>query len=130
MVVRRNGKMKKAKVLTAEQKKEAEEKKVKGYLVAAFRRVWRWSAHRRACLKDAECVECGVKSDLKADHIDPVVPLEGLGVVNEHIDFNQLYERMFRGKLQALCDRCHTLKSTAEAKERKKLRDAKKGPTK
>lgn len=130
MVVRKNGKMKKPKVLNDQEKALAELKKITGYLIAAFRRIWRWSKARKDALKGAKCLDCGELNDLQADHIDPVVPLGGLNVVNGHIDFNQLFERMFYGALAARCETCHKAKSKVEAGERKKIRDARKADSK
>lgn len=94
------------------------------YLRAAFRKVWRWTPSRQACLKDVTaCAECKKPArQYFADHIDPVVPVEGLKLVNGHVDYNQYYERMFKGKMQALCKKCHSAKTKAENAERRKIR--------
>jgi hypothetical protein len=58
---------------------------------------------------------------LYADHILPVIePKRGF------IDWNTYIERLFNGKLQALCGKCHAVKSNAEAKERAKARKERK----
>lgn len=84
------------------------------YIKSHLRKIWRWSPQRRETLKTKWCVICGNRSEkLYADHITPVVsPSEGFK------DWNDYIERLFNGKLQALCGKCHKVKSKAEAKER------------
>lgn len=93
-----------------------------GYIKSALRKIWRWSPQRRETLKAKRCFICGNRSEkLYADHITPVVsPSEGF------TDWNNYIERLFDGKLQALCGKCHQIKSTAEAKERAKKRKERK----
>lgn len=56
---------------------------------------------------------------MEIDHIEPVIPVEGLREINGHPDWNQLYERVFTEWLRALCKECHA----ANTKAQNKLRD-------
>jgi 5-methylcytosine-specific restriction endonuclease McrA len=100
------------------------------YLVAAARRVWRWSPERRACLSSGErgvkanrerqCEKCLKWHPFKlvvADHIDPVGKQP-----TTWADYAVYYPRMFcpRSNLQRLCKECHGAKTKAERKARKK----------
>ena len=79
----------------------------------------------RTC-KLHQCVECGEqfpKGQMQADHIDPVVPLDGKwGETTEWlgINFNELLPRLYceLDKLQPLCKGCHKSKSAEERKIR------------
>ena len=88
--------------------------KTVAYLKSAIRKIWRWSAARRECLKAKVCVGCRAASKkLFADHIKPVVdPERGFTTWDEYID------RMFNGALQPLCKKCHAAKTARERKER------------
>ncbi len=112
--------------------------KTEVYLRAAFRKVWRWSKTRRDCLKNAnnKCELCKKKvKKLYADHIEPVCPIVGYKIIGYltgsepedttffHIDYNQLFEHMFYGKLQAICKKCHSKKSKKENAERRRLKN-------
>jgi 5-methylcytosine-specific restriction endonuclease McrA len=99
------------------------------YVKSAFRKIWRWSKARRECLKAAKgrCEICKKKvKKLYADHIQPVCPINGFNKIagpgREHIDFNQLFERMFYGELQAICKACHSGKTKEENKQRKEFK--------
>lgn len=65
-----------------------------------------------------ECTVCGEecqKSDMKADHIEPVVdPVAGF------VDWNTYIDRLFveSDGFQAICNECHKLKTSKENKER------------
>lgn len=119
--------------------------KTEVYIKSAFRKIWRWSKGRRECLKNAKgrCQICKKKvKKLYADHIEPVAPVDGLRQVpirfygikpenpNElfvtkevfHVDYNQLYERMFYNRLQAICKPCHSNKSKKENKQRREFK--------
>lgn len=102
------------------------------YLRSQIRRVWNWSLGKRLALHKARhpkkkglflCAICGKyfkKGYVAVDHKLPAVPVEGLGKVNNHPDWNQLYERMFLGELQILCTKDHNKKSQEENKQRRK----------
>lgn len=104
------------------------------YLVAAARKVWRWSPERRACLsavqrgektkktdtRERQCSECKKWFPFKqvvADHIEPV----GKQPTSwEH--YPAYYVRMFcpRSNLQPLCTGCHKVKTGKENAARRK----------
>lgn len=54
------------------------------------------------------------------DHIEPVVPIEGLGHFSDY-NWNIHYKRLFcpQSNFQILCHGCHSAKSSAENKQRK-----------
>lgn len=91
------------------------------YLVAAARKVWRWSPERREVKKSKGCKKCGIKFDEKnkpeIDHIEPIgkAPREFNG-------WDDYYKRLFvpAKKMQALCHKCHVEKSRLERKNAKK----------
>lgn len=92
------------------------------YLVAAARKIWRWSPKRSQLKREAKkCVSCSkpfkTQKDVQADHITPVgkAPREWKG-------WDEYYERLFEGELQPLCVKCHKEKS---AKERKEMKNGK-----
>jgi 5-methylcytosine-specific restriction endonuclease McrA len=72
------------------------------------------------------CELCGTKVTNKkicCDHIEPVIPIEGLKKqANGLPDFNQYIDRLFCGpeNLQVICEKCHKSKSAEESKARKK----------
>ena len=90
------------------------------YIKSYLRKIWRWSPTRKDCLKASSCASCKKRSsDLYADHIDPVVnPNTGF------IDWNTYIDRMFNGKLQALCEGCHAAKTKEEGTLRRKMKKA------
>lgn len=85
---------------------------------------------RAANLHECEC--CGklyAKSDRQADHILPVVPLDGKwGETTEFLGYNwnEVMMRMFvdSDHLQAIGKDCHKAKTKAENQERKRLRES------
>ena len=65
------------------------------------------------------CAKCGSKvgnKDIKIDHINPVVSVE-----DGFVDWNTYIERMFveMDGFNALCKKCHDIKTKAENKQRK-----------
>lgn len=96
------------------------------YIYAAARRVWRWSAARRAAKKAAllfngksKCAKCRkgyAEKETQVDHINPVVPIEG------QESWDQYLKNLLSASsedLQVLCKPCHKKKSQAENKARK-----------
>lgn len=107
------------------------------YLIAAFRRTFKWSPERKKALARAfkyrkgkiefyECEECHVivpRKQKQVDHIEPVVlPLVGFN------GYDDLKARMFvtSEKLKILCKSCHLTKSQKENKIRCEVRAEKK----
>lgn len=108
------------------------------YLLAAFRRTFRWSPERKKALKRAfhhkdgkiefyECEECHQivpRKQKQVDHVEPVImPLVGFN------GYDDLKARMFvtASKLKVLCRPCHKIKTQAENVIRRKVRKDKKG---
>jgi 5-methylcytosine-specific restriction endonuclease McrA len=114
------------------------------YLIAAARKIWRWSAARREAIKAAmvgpdliQCALCRKKLPAKVkvrkrflysvDHISPVVePGRRSPTLNadpatdsSELTWDEYLRRMIYGKLQVLCNPCHSKKSKAENKERR-----------
>lgn len=109
----------------ASSKKEKRPWSPNAYIKSHLRKIWRWSPSRKDCLKSKLCIQCGRKGTearrLRADHIEPVVdPLHGFQTWDIYIS------RMFNGKLQALCDGCHKLKSKEENAQRRAVKKARK----
>ena len=91
------------------------------YIKSALRKIWRWSPQRRECLKAKKCCKCSGGGKLYADHVSPVVETrKGFQGWDIYIS------RLFEGTLQPLCEKCHSIKSKAEAKERAKSRKERK----
>lgn len=85
-----------------------------GYIFSALRKIMRWSPAYRNCKKAKNCAICAKEfrpDETKlADHIEPVVdPVVGFTTWDVYV------QRMFFGKLQALCDSCHKAKTKKEA---------------
>src|ERR1051326_8604027 len=96
-----------------------EKAKIDAYLKHKFRLSWRfYSNARKTCIKAAVCAVCRKnKRPLYADHIEAVInPKTGFRGWDEY------YNRMFNGKLQALCRDCHKAKTKKENAERRKTR--------
>jgi hypothetical protein len=83
-----------------------------------------------------KCACCGElfhhstgKREIAIDHIQTVVPLEGLPMINGLPDFNVYIARLFCSvdNLQVLCLEHHKLKTRHENAERKRLRDEQSG---
>jgi 5-methylcytosine-specific restriction endonuclease McrA len=96
------------------------------YLVAAARRIWRWSPERReianACavgLTKRRCVKCEETKARKEVQIDHIVPVGKQP--RSWSEYPGFYERLFCAvsNLQPLCKTCHTAKSNLENKARK-----------
>lgn len=96
--------------------------KTRIYLVAAIRRIWRWTKRRREVLTQAKCCYiCKIQSKkYQVDHIFPV------GAAPRTWDgWDGYLKRMFDGPLGAICERCHGSKTKAEnALRRAKAKEA------
>lgn len=105
--------------------------KQKAFCIAALRRAsYRWpgrymamkAAHvDRNAYKCAECEGIFPKKEIRLDHIDPVVPVEGFKN-GESFDLHEFAERLLveESGFQVLCDTCHSKKSLEENQERRK----------
>lgn len=87
------------------------------YLVPALRRIWYWSKARKDCKKNAkECNKCHKIFDkYHADHIEAIGEAP-----DEYVGWDSYIQKMFLGKLQALCSECHRKKTNKENEERRK----------
>lgn len=110
------------------------QKELKRFLIPKLRSAsYRWKFRSQA-IKDAriarglyECAICKThmkNGEFKADHVEPVVALEGW----ESGDWTTYIKRMFVGPsgFQIICDTCHTIKSDTEVQIRKLHREKKK----
>jgi len=77
------------------------------------------------------CSHCGgsfPKGQMQADHIEPVVPIDGKwGTTSQWlgVNWNELLPRLYceLDGLQALCKPCHKIKSSEESKLRRQHKD-------
>lgn len=103
----------------------------KSFLMSALRQQSRYWFPKTECLNKArvtrgkyQCATCpsivGPK-DIKADHINPVIPIEGFD------SWSEVIKRIFCGVegYQALCKPCHDIKTKEENTKRKSLRKEK-----
>ena len=106
----------------------------RSFIMSALRRAqWpvKYEAIRSAFVRDGvnpatgrkcklhKCSACGElfpAKDMRADHIDPIVPVTGFD------NWDALIGRLFCeiGGFQAICVECHSIKTKAENAERKK----------
>jgi len=105
--------------------------KQKAFCIAALRRAsYRWPgrytamkvAHvDRNAYKCAKCEGIFPKKEIRLDHIDPVVPVEGFEL-RKDFDLHEFAERLLveESGFQVLCDSCHSEKTKGENAERKK----------
>jgi 5-methylcytosine-specific restriction endonuclease McrA len=75
----------------------------------------------RGMYQCSTCKKIVGHKEIKADHINPVVPVEGF------TDWNGIVERMFcdESGFQALCKICHDIKTKKENEQRKRCRKEK-----
>lgn len=115
--------------------------RLRAFIMSALRGArWgvKYEAIRRAYVKDGinkatgrkcklhECAEChGLfpAKEMQADHIDPVVPVDGEWDGDDRFlgyNWNQLLQRLFceADGFQALCKGCHKAKCDEERKQR------------
>ena len=91
---------------------------VKGYKDPKRKAVKFW-------VKCAECGEMEAKSNVQVDHKEPLVPLNSS---LEEMTWSEVVDRLWCdiNNLQLLCKPCHRAKSSAEMKERRKLKKERK----
>jgi 5-methylcytosine-specific restriction endonuclease McrA len=94
------------------------------YLVAAARRVWRWSPEKKAASelcalgKDKrKCAKCQQIFLRKLVHMDHIVPVGRQP--QDWDDYPNYYRRMFcpASNIQGLCKSCHKKKTLVDLKE-------------
>jgi 5-methylcytosine-specific restriction endonuclease McrA len=100
-------------------------------IMAALRKIWRFSPERKAALdaaanpenkQEVVCASCGAWTHVKlakVDHVVPIVPVSGFDT------WDAVIYRLRFGALQVLCEPCHKVKTKDENASRawsKKLR--------
>jgi 5-methylcytosine-specific restriction endonuclease McrA len=103
------------------------------YLVAAARKVWRWSSERRAVINECErgvkkgkldtrerqCSECNkwFPSKSKQIHIDHIEPVGKQP--RDWDEYAEFYRRLFcpKSNLRPLCLSCHKIKTAEDRKK-------------
>ncbi len=106
--------------------------KFRYWLISTLRRAsYRWEPRYRTLVEarvargQYKCNICDQivgRKDINIDHIIPVVGPEG------YVDWNTYIKRMFcdRSGFQAICTKCHDIKTATEKTERMKKRRRKK----
>lgn len=110
-------------------------KALKSKIIDQLRKLSRWWEEKnKAFLREKvgkdlyKCQECGYngsRTEMQADHIEPIVPLEGL----EPWSWDIYISRMFcdAAGFQILCkNKCHAAKTRQEQVERKRIKDGRK----
>lgn len=113
------------------------ESELRSSILQKLRLLSSWFKPKGKCLtlaqwKCAECWEQFKTKELKADHINPIVPIEGWEKTDDLFlwyNWNEWLRNCFAEVeyYQALCKDCHDIKSKEENKRRKEYKDAKKG---
>ena len=90
---------------------------VRGHIDRSRPRVKTWC-------KCALCGECDAKSNMQVDHRDPVIPLNK---ALTEISWDDLIDNLWCDvkNLDAVCERCHSVKTREENAERRKLKKEK-----
>lgn len=100
----------------------------RSFLMSVLRRASRFWKPSNACIEKTKitrgshicpiCNKIFKRKEMKKDHINPVIPIEGFTLWDEVI------RRMFVGEdgWQALCKSCHDKKTSEENEQRKVLR--------
>ena len=107
-------------------RKTKKEFNLKGYIFGALRKIWRWYPERRKALSRQEkgdkylceiCAELFTRKQIHVDHIEPVVNTK-----TGFVSWDEYIARLFvtEDKLQVLCKKCHSEKTKAENKTRKR----------
>jgi 5-methylcytosine-specific restriction endonuclease McrA len=98
----------------------------KSKIISALRRLWLYQGTRALAIKEAKegdfyrCKKCSRLSEkVSVDHTVPVID-----TVLGWQGYDSFVERLFcpQENLMALCDRCHSTKTSAEASSRKESR--------
>ena len=97
-------------------------------IMAALRKIWRFSPERKAALdaaanpenkQEVVCASCGAWTHVKlakVDHLFPIVPVAGFD------SWDDVIHTLRFGSLQVLCESCHAFKTRTENAERAKIR--------
>jgi hypothetical protein len=105
-------------------------------IIAAIRKVWRFSPERRAVIDAARvldfhhevwCAKCNTRVHVKlacVDHVESCVPLTGFDSWDAYI------HRMRTNQMQILCEPCHKAKTKEENATRRANKPKKEKKTK
>jgi 5-methylcytosine-specific restriction endonuclease McrA len=108
-----------------EKMKSNKDKRFRSYLMSVLRKASRFWAPARQCLVNArlyrgiyKCASCSKEvgpKEIKIDHINPVIPIEGFKSWDEVVD------RLFceLEGYQAICKTCHDAKTSSENDQRR-----------
>lgn len=101
-----------------------------GLIATAIRQAFRHSSIYLNCIENskietnngpryrcADCNELFKRTEVQVDHIDPIVKITGENLIKEEI-----IDRIWTNRIQILDKKCHTKKSAAENKERRRLK--------
>ena len=111
--------------------KSTKDSRFRSFLMSALRKVSRFWAPARVCLSNAriargmyKCQLCSAvvgHKEIKIDHINPVIPVEGFK------NWDEVVERLFceEDGFQAICKTCHDEKTKKENDQRKAFRKEK-----
>lgn len=114
-----------------EKMKSSKDKRFRTYLMSVLRKASRFWAPARECLTKArihrgiyKCAICASQvgpKQIKIDHINPVIPVEGFK------SWDDVIERLFCEveNYQAICKECHDAKTLGENELRKRCKKEK-----
>lgn len=117
-------------------KKPEFEQLLKNFVIATLRRSsYRWPARNDAY--KAARIERGLyacrschgtfnRKEVRIDHIEPIIPLDGTGFTSWDNYINRLFVKA--EGFQVLCDNCHKIKTDMEKSLRKESRNKLKKP--
>jgi 5-methylcytosine-specific restriction endonuclease McrA len=106
-------------------------KKFRSWLMSGLRKISRFWEPARECLKKARiargmytcnmCKQIVGAKEIKIDHINPVIPIDGFK------DWDDVVKRLFceEDGFQAICKPCHDTKTKEENSKRKILKKEK-----
>ena len=111
--------------------KSTKDPRFRSFLMAVMRRASRFWRPSDVCIEKTRitrgvhlcpsCQKTFPRKDMKKDHIDPVIPIEGFST------WDNIVERLFVGEegWQAICVTCHDKKTREENEKRKALKKEK-----
>lgn len=114
-----------------EKLKSTKDKRFRSFLMSALRKASRFWSPARECLQNARlergiykcklCSKVVSSKDIKVDHIDPVIPINGFETWDEVI--NRLFCEV--EGYQAICKTCHDDKTKKENDQRRAIKKEK-----
>lgn len=106
-------------------------KKFRSWLMSGLRKISRFWEPAKECLRKARiargmytcnmCKKVTQTREIKIDHINPVIPVEGFK------DWDDVVKRLFceEDGFQAICKECHDIKTKSENDKRKSFKKEK-----